>query len=295
MSWLGRIVNTQENNQNQARPTQAAQQLLVPDVDHPEEEAADQQPIMPTVNYDAAHADDEEGNAMDKAMNALRGKEWGEDDLKFYFQQVEIKMKSAGVKSNFTKLQVLSTILPKKVTDEIKNILSKQESEFTRKDAYLQAKTEILRTFGPCEGASCERALSRVLVGKPSQLAKALINDLCAKELNGCCCINMVGTLWRRALPSSVRQAVAHYEFTRTSLKDVLQVADDVYMSTRPATATVAAIAVPASAAALPPPPSNEGLSTTEILNQGFLVPPPTPEQAVQLAQVAQLAAMYQS
>ena len=66
MSWLGRIVNTQENNQNQARPTQAAQQLLVPDVDHPEEEAADQQPIMPTVNYDAAHADDEEGNAMNK-------------------------------------------------------------------------------------------------------------------------------------------------------------------------------------------------------------------------------------
>ena len=287
MSWLGRI-----------RPTPEAAQLLIPDPPL-NQEAADQEAtaMAPTVNYDAAHADDEEGNAMEKAMNALRGKEWAEDDLKFYFQQVEIKMKSAGVKSNFTKLQVLSTILPKKVTDEIKNILCKQESDFTRKDAYLQAKTEIIRTFGPCEGANCERALSRVLVGKPSQLAKALINDLCSKELNGCCCIKMVGTLWRRALPSSVKQAVAHYDFTKASLKDVLQVADDVFMSTRPATSTVAAIAAHPSAPAVASPPTNQGLSTTEVLNQGFLVPPPgfPADQAAQIAQAAQLAAIYQS
>ena len=108
MSWLNRII--------QAPPTEAAQNLLIPDADIPEEpvvpeEVEDVNPeganieipaAMP--NYDATHADDEGDNAMEKAMNALRGKEWGEDDLKFYFQQIEIKMKSAGVKSNFTKL-----------------------------------------------------------------------------------------------------------------------------------------------------------------------------------------------
>ena len=228
MSWFNRL---------QAQPqgiAQQAQNLLVPDpdnsVDDDNANLPEQPPeIMPAVNYDAHHADDEADNAMDKAINALKNKAWSEDDLKFYFVQVEIQMKKAGVKSNFTKLQVLSTILPKKVEDEIKNLLMKQESDFPRKDAYLQAKNEILRSFGPAEGASCERALGRVLSGRPSQLAKALMSDICSKELNGCCCIQMVGTLWRRALPTSVRQAVAHYEFTKANLPAIMQVADDVF------------------------------------------------------------------
>ena len=77
-------------------------------------------------NYDAAHADDEADGAMDKAINALKNKVWNDDDVPFFFAQVEIKMKSAGVKSNFSKLQVLSTIIPKKVEEEIKSILIKQ-------------------------------------------------------------------------------------------------------------------------------------------------------------------------
>ena len=58
--------------------------------------------VMPTTNYDAHHADDEADNAMDKAINALKNKAWGEDDLNFYFAQIEVQMKKAGVKSNFT-------------------------------------------------------------------------------------------------------------------------------------------------------------------------------------------------
>ena len=171
MSWFGRYQASNSTNQ----VAQQAQQLLVPDSsssddensNHDAAEAVGEQagaagaPLavnMPTTNYDAHHADDEADNAMDKAINALKNKEWGEDDLPFYFQQIEIQMKKAGVKSNFTKLQVLSTVLPKRVSDEIKSILRKQESEFTRKDAYLQAKAEIIKTFGPSEGANCERA-----------------------------------------------------------------------------------------------------------------------------------------
>ena len=248
---------------------------------------------MPTVNYDALHEEGEADNAMDKAINALKNKEWGEDDLQFYFQQIEIQMKKAGVKSNFTKLQVLSTVLPKRVSDEIKSILRKQESEFARKDAYLQAKTEIIKTFGPAEGANCERALSRVLSGKPSQLCKALIDDLCSKELKQCCCIKMVGTLWRRALPSSVKQAVAHYDFTLANLPSILQVADDVYMSTRPAPAlSVAAVSLNASAGPPMSAPSSE--APDEFLNTAFWIPPSAPpEHAAQMAQAAQIAALY--
>ena len=248
--------------------------LLVPDPPEGEEIMA------PPTNYDAQHGDDEAANAMEKAVNMLRNFPWSEDDLAFYFAQVEVKMKSAGVKSNFTKLQVLSTIIPPKAINAIKNILKKQESEFTNKDGYLQAKQKLLRVFGPCENADFERALGRVLTGKPSQLCEDLINDLCSRELKNCCCIKVIGGLWRRAMPSSVRQAIAHYDFTRANLANIMQVADDVYLSTKPPSAQVAAISAPTTH-------PNSDLSTEEVLNTAFSVP----SDSTPAAQIASLAA----
>ena len=70
--------------------------------------------MAPTVNYDAHHADYKGENAMEKAISSLKNHPWMEEDLKFYFSRVEVKMKAAGVKSNFTKLQVLSTMISQK-------------------------------------------------------------------------------------------------------------------------------------------------------------------------------------
>ena len=284
MSWFGHYTRQQQQNQS-IEPNQGADpnNLLVPDNSTDEEDNSAPEIMPATPNYDAQHGDDEAANAMEKAVNMLKNFQWNQEDIKFYFSQVEIKMKSAGVKSNFTKLQVLSTILPPKAINAIKNILKKQESDFTNKDAYLQAKTKLLRVFGACENADFERAMARVMTDKPSQLAEDLINDLCDRELKNCCCIKVVGGLWRRAMPSSVKQAVAHYDFTRTNLANIMQVADDVYQSTRPATASVAAMAALPSA----PNPHND-LSTQEVLNQAFAMPD-GPEAAS--AQIASLAA----
>ena len=135
MSWFGGYRPQNQSNRVHTGQNQDPQNLLVPDPDSSIDEgnnipaaapvvpAAQAQVMAPPVNYDAHHADDEADNAMDKAINALKNKQWGEDDLRFYFAQIEVQMKKAGVKSNFTKLQVLSTIIPKKVEDEIKNIL----------------------------------------------------------------------------------------------------------------------------------------------------------------------------
>ena len=260
--------------------------------------------MAPTVNYDAHHADDEGENAMEKAITSLKNHPWMEEDLKFYFSRVEVKMKAAGVKSNFTKLQVLSTIIPTKVVTELKSLLSKQESEFTNKDGYLQAKTKILQIFGPPEGASVERALGRVLSGKPSQLWNALTEDLCDKELKNCCCLKIVAALWRKAIPTSVRQAVAHYDLSLKTVNDILQVADDVFESnkTPAASASVAAIAanVAAMSLATPEKGASEGnhQETPEVLNQAFHPFMPSTlsaDQTAQIAQAAQIAAIYQT
>ena len=195
-----------------------------------------EQNIIIMVNYDKADGVDKD-NAMQSATQALRNLKFDESDLDFFFNQAEIKMKSNGVQKNFTKLEVLTTILPQKVMNSIKPILRKQEDAFTDKDAYYQAKTAIKRIFGPAANSRFERAMGRVLSDKPSQLCIDLISDLCDHELAGCCCSNFIFGLWMRSLPSSVKQAVSHYEFKKETLDTVLQLADKVYLSTRPSAA----------------------------------------------------------
>ena len=293
--WFGR---SNANPRHQVN-VQQAQQLLVPDPPLDNEEVAEaggenqpqpEQPTvnMPATNYDAQHADDEAANAMEKAVNVLKNFPWTQDDIAFYFSQVEVKMKTAGVKSNFTKLQVLSTILPPKAIHAIKNILKKQETEFPNKDAYLQAKQKLTRVFGPCENADFERAMARVMTDKPSQLMEELMSDLCDRELKNCCCLKVIGGLWRRAMPSSVRQAIAHYDFTRQNLPNIMQVADDVFESTKPASAQIAAVTAPTD--------TPVGLSLSEAHNKAFAVPKTQEEASAQIASLAaQVAAIQKS
>ena len=96
-------------------------------------------------------------------------------------------------------------------------------------------KTEILRIHAPTEENSYKKALSRVLVGLPSQLGQTLINDICKKspKLTNCCCSNAVYTLWTLQLPVSVRSHVASLDFNATTYKSVFQSADKVFLSTK--------------------------------------------------------------
>ena len=108
----------------------------------------------------------------------------GEDDLLFYFGQIEIKMAANGVKKQFTKFQVLSSIMPPHVIEEVKPLLRLSEAQFTDNDSYKQLKREILNIFGPRQEAGVERALGRVLTGQPSSLARALANDIAGGSLD---------------------------------------------------------------------------------------------------------------
>ena len=182
-------------------------------------------------------------DALNKAIQGLRNFVYDPQDLKFTFQQLEIKMKAAGVRKNFTKLQTLTTILPKEVIDEIKNLLRKEETEFENNDAYKQAKHKILEIFGQADEEPFERAMSRVMSGKPSQLARGIVNDMCDREMVGCCCHKWVAGAWKRQLPSSVKQAIADTPFNHTNFSQILKTADKVFGSTRPSqAASVAAV-----------------------------------------------------
>ena len=141
----------------------------------------------------------------------------------------------------------------------MKSLLVMTEAEFPEKNAYKQLKSEILRIFGPKPEDSVERALNRVLTGKPSSLARSLVNDLCKQttKLECPCCPAIVTTLWKRQLGSNVRAGIASRKLTRASFNEITQEADDIHGEGRP-TAAVASVRaeVQGAAAAVGPTPS---------------------------------------
>ena len=214
----------------------------------------------PIVNFDDEDGQDD-ASAMQEACRNLQRFAWDANDLKFTFQKLEIKMSAVGVKKQYTKFQVLSTVIPKAVEDEVKSMLCKQEAEYPDRNAYKLLKTEIFRIFGPRPEASIDRALSRVLVGKPSQLARALVGDICKTELVGCdCCPDVVSALWKRQIPADVRSGIAHMQFNKANFQAICKLADDIFDSNRPASGSAFSVAAVSGAgagvAAQAPPPS---------------------------------------
>ena len=185
-------------------------------------------------------------DALAKAIASLAKHAWEPNDMGFWFNQAEIKMQQAGVKKQFTKLQALSTCLPREVIDDIKPFLRKKETDYPDKNAYLLTKTHILDVFGQAVDAAFDRAMARVLTGKPSQLARQLVDDLCEHELDGCCCSKFIGGLWRRQLPSGVKQQISDIPFDKDNFGAICKKADKVYSSTRPSTEPKVAAIAPA-------------------------------------------------
>ena len=212
-------------------------------------------PPVPVVVFQDENGVDDEG-ALKEACRSLEKLEWDDNELGFFFNRAEKRMKMAGVKKQFTKFEGLSEILPKKVQDEVKQILRKGEEEFPNHDAYKILKKEVWRIFGPRPSAAVDRALGRVLSGKPSQLARSLVNDICKKDLDGCeCCPDIVFALWRRHLPGNVRAGIAGTPFTKENFNEILELADSIFDNTQnPAIAAyqVAAVTSPSLDETLP-------------------------------------------
>ena len=198
------------------------------------------------VNFEDEDGQNEEG-ALREACRNLSNLAFQENDLDFWFNQVEVKMAAAGVKKNYTKFQVITTIIPLKVTNMVKPLLRKKETDYPNKDAYKQLKNTIIRIFGPRPEAAVDRALGRVLTAKPSMLARELVEDLCKKELDCDCCPAIVTALWKRHLPSHVRSGIAKFTLSKDNFEQVIKEADDIFDSNNSAKAAAAVAAVAVS------------------------------------------------
>ena len=225
-------------------------------IGEPNNEVVNEPPALNmVVNFGDENGADSAG-ALKDGIQAVAKINWDDTDLKFVFKKLEISIAAAGAKKQYTKFQILSTILPKHIEDEVKSLLEMQETEFEENNAYKLLKDEIMRIFGPKPSAAVDRALTRTLVGKPSVLARALMNDI-NKKLDCDCCLAVILALWKRSLPSAVRAGIAHMPFTKANFNAITQLADDIFES-QPAhsVSAVRSTGAVAAASAAPPPAS---------------------------------------
>ena len=174
-----------------------------------------------------------------------------DDDIQFWIQQLETKMRFAGVKSQFLKLQVITNVLPAKFMPPIKSMLKVMDDE-ADETCYKRVKTRLLECFGKKEEEEVKLAYQMVLTTTPSQLARDILDKVCDgnPQLQGCHCAKTVTWMWWEKLPQQIRQAVANMSL-KTDFEATLKAADASHRASQ--TPTVAPLGVEGATAATPP------------------------------------------
>ena len=162
---------------------------------------------------------------------------WTENEVPFWFRQLETKMKFMGVRSQWLKLQVLTNVLPADKLMLIKYLVDIDEAD-CGDTQYKQAKQRLLQLFGPKEGDQYMKAAGLVMSSTPSDLARQLIALICKgrQPMNGCHCVETVSGMWRLKLPDEVRIAVAPLSLEAPTMEVTLTTADAIYKAMNPNT-----------------------------------------------------------
>ena len=200
------------------------------------------------VRYEAE--DKEDGADYYNRITTIR-LEW-DADVEFWFNSIEASMRQAQVFRQWTKREVLMHLLPKHVLDEVK-YLYRQSQDEAGETPYLDIKRAIQKIFKQKPQDNLDRALSRVLSDRPSTLGKQLIEDICRCKpvLNSPCCANTIFGLFRRQMPTAVRNQLADKEFNKNTYNEIFSLADAVFQSNKPESGPqVSAVAQPTQAGA---------------------------------------------
>ena len=171
--------------------------------------------------------------------------EFSSSDIRFWFAELEAEMTMSSIKSQWMKKTVLQRNLPTKQKEDVKSLLTLNQTQ-AGDDIYFKIKNELVRIYAPKPKDSYCKALTRTMVGLPSQLGNQIVEDVCKKpsKLQGCCCAAAVEALWHLQLPVSIRAHVSNMEFSHATFKAVFEAADKVFLAAKQV--SVAAVSVAA-------------------------------------------------
>ena len=206
--------------------------------------AAANMPNPPPVVVDFDVEDTEDSEKAAETARHIKV-EFDQSDIRFWFAELEDEMLLAGVHSQWLKKSVLQRNLPVKQKEDVKSLLVLPRAQAG--SIYLTIKNELVRIYAPKPSDAYKKALSRTMVGLPSQLGQQIIDDVCKKpqKLVGCCCAGAVEALWSLQLPVQIRAHISNMEFSAGTFKSVFEAADQVYLSSQQV--QIAAVATPRS------------------------------------------------
>ena len=216
------------------------------------QEAAAAAAAAAVVEEPAAMVDIDQENAQDgdKAQEHARHikVEFTPADVIFWFSQLEAEFLLAQIKSQWLKKTVLQRNLPNQQKEDVKSYLTLTQTQ-AGADIYFKIKTKLIKLYAPTPQASYRKALTRTLVGLPSQLGYQLMDDVCKKpdKFDGCCCAGAVLALWTDRLPVNVRAHVSDKTFDKNTFKEVFETADQVYLSSKQVSVLAAVTTTPES------------------------------------------------
>ena len=193
--------------------------------------------------YDRENKDD--GEDYYKRVGSIK-LEW-DGDVHFWFNSIEASLRRAQVFKQWTKREVLMELLPPNVLSHVKYLYRLDETE-AGATPYYDIKQKLIKVFAPKPQDSMDKALSLVLKGLPSELGNELIEILCKCKpvLNSQCCADHVFGLFRRQMPTAVRNMIANKSFTKDNYEEIFTLADSVFLSNKPdASGAVAAVRAP--------------------------------------------------
>ena len=203
------------------------------------ERAAAAAAAIEMVDFDQQNTDD--GDKANELARSIKV-EFNPHDVRFWFSELEAEMLTANINKQWLKKTVLQRNLPTKQKEDVKALLTLNQTQ-AGNDIYFRIKNELIRIYAPKPKDSYVKALSRTLVGLPSQLGNQLVNDVCKKasKLQGCCCSAAVEALWHLQLPVNIRAHVSNMTFDHSTYKNVFEAADQVFLSSKQV--SVAAVA----------------------------------------------------
>ena len=180
--------------------------------------------------YDQENGTDGEGAT--KAVFNIK-QECDPKKIKMWFQILENKMQFAQIKAQWTKLQVLTTVLPAELLTHIEAFAAVPQASAGSK-CYYDAKSRLMNIYGDKPHESYEKAIGLVIVTTPSELARKIIDLICEhkqKPLQDCCCAKVVMGIWLKQLSPQVKQAIAPMELGEGKMEETFRVADAVHRS----------------------------------------------------------------
>ena len=153
-------------------------------------------------------------------------------DVIFWFSQLEAEMLMASVGSQWLKKTILQRVKSDHVFKEEYVIKAKADAG---DHIYLDIKERLIAIYAPKPSDSYRRALSRTMVGLPSQLGNQIINDICKKptKLSGCCGAGAAHAIWSIQLPINVRGQISNMPFTLDAYRQVFEAADSCFLSSK--------------------------------------------------------------